>query len=63
MVQNYMNLKFIQNSKSELTSVMIAADKECGTPGEYTFTLTGLDQFGGNYDISGDKESGKQAPA
>lgn len=34
---------------------MIAADKECGTPGDYTFTLTGLDQFGGNYDISADK--------
>lgn len=48
-------LEVYSNSKSELTSVMIAADKECGTPGEYTFTLTGLDQFGGNYDISGDK--------
>ncbi len=48
-------LEVYLNSKSELTSVMIAADKECGTPGEYTFTLTGLDQFGGNYDISGDK--------
>ena len=34
---------------------MIAADKECGTPGDYTFTLTGLDQFGENYDISADK--------
>lgn len=48
-------LEVYSNSKSELTSVMIAADKECGTPGDYTFTLTGLDQFGGNYDISGDK--------
>ena len=48
-------LEVYSNSKSELTSVMITADKECGTPGEYTFTLTGLDQFGGNYDISGDK--------
>lgn len=48
-------LEVYSNSKSELTSVMIAADKECGTPGEYTFTLTGLDQFGENYDISGDK--------
>lgn len=48
-------LEVYSNSKSELTSVMIAADKECGTPGDYTFTLTGLDQFGENYDISGDK--------
>lgn len=48
-------LEVYSNSKSVLTSVMIAADKECGTPGDYTFTLTGLDQFGGNYDISGDK--------
>ena len=48
-------LEVYTNSKSELTSVMIAADKECGTPGDYTFTLTGLDQFGGNYDISADK--------
>ena len=48
-------LEVYSNSKSELTSVMIAADKECGTPGDYTFTLTGLDQFGGNYDISADK--------
>lgn len=48
-------LEVYSNSKSEMTSVMIAADKECGTPGDYTFTLTGLDQFGGNYDISGDK--------
>ena len=48
-------LEVYTNSKSELTSVMIAADKECGTPGDYTFTLTGLDQFGENYDISGDK--------
>ena len=48
-------LEVYSNSKSELTSVMIAADKECGTPGEYTFTLTGLDQFGENYDISADK--------
>lgn len=48
-------LEVYSNSKSELTSVMIAADKECGTPGDYTFTLTGLDQFGENYDISTDK--------
>lgn len=48
-------LEVYSNSKSELTSVMIAADKECGTPGDYTFTLTGLDQFGENYDISADK--------
>ncbi len=48
-------LEVYSNSKSELTSVMIAADKECGTPGDYTFTLTGLDQCGENYDISGDK--------
>lgn len=48
-------LEVYSNSKSVLTSVMIAADKECGTPGDYTFTLTGLDQFGENYDISGDK--------
>lgn len=48
-------LEVYTNSKSELTSVMIAADKECGTTGDYTFTLTGLDQFGENYDISGDK--------
>lgn len=48
-------LEVYTNSKSELTSVMIAADKECGTPGDYTFTLTGLDQFGENYDISADK--------
>lgn len=48
-------LEVYSNSKSELTSVMIAADKECGTLGDYTFTLTGLDQFGENYDISADK--------
>ena len=48
-------LEVYTNSKSELASVKIVADKECGTPGDYTFTLTGLDQFGGNYDISGDK--------
>lgn len=48
-------LEVYTNSKSELTSVKIVADKECGTPGDYTFTLTGLDQFGENFDISADK--------
>ena len=48
-------LEVYTNSKSELASVKIVADKECGTPGDYTFTLIGLDQFGENFDISADK--------
>lgn len=48
-------LEVYTNSKSELAGVKIVADKECGTPGDYTFTLTGLDQFGENFDISADK--------
>ena len=48
-------LEVYTNSKSELTSTKISADKECGLPGDYTFTLKGLDQFGGDYDLSTDK--------
>lgn len=47
-------IEVYSNSKAQLASIAVTADKECWTPGDFTFTATGIDQFGGPYDISAD---------
>ena len=47
-------IEVYSNSKAALNSIAVTADKECWTPGEFTLTATGLDQFGEPFDISAD---------
>ena len=45
-------LEVYSNSATVLSSIKLTVDKECQPAGDFTFTATGYDQFGGIYDIS-----------
>ncbi len=50
-------LQVFTNSATTLSSIVLSVDKECYATGDFTFSLAGYDQFGGDYDLSSDEGS------